>query len=222
MNTPIAYPETPHTPEPWRMDWHFIVAPDPNGIYPDIYIGEIAEADSSEPPRIASPDARIANGHRIVAAVNACRGIPLDALEQDSVHRLIAMLEEATEELAAWRIGAPQDRDDPPPEAVRQCRALLAAVKGETPAEETPLSSPPRFQSYEIAPVRHDGPDGGLEVCAPSQADFWTLYGYIENEGVEAIADRDTQADCEDLLYRITGHRHYYFNRLEEEGEART
>ena len=204
MNTPIAHPETPHTPEPWRMDWHFIVAPDPHGTYPDIYIGEIA------------------NGRRIVAAVNACRGIPTKALEQDSVHRLIAMLAEATEEMEEWLIGAPQHRDDPTQEAVNAWRALLATVKGDRPERETPASGPARFQRYEIAPVRHDGPDGGLEVCAPSQADFWTLYGYIENEGVEAIADRDTKADCEDLLYRITGHRHYYFNRLEEEDEVRT
>lgn len=58
------------------------------------------------------------------------------------------------------------------------------------------MSEIARFQSYEIAPVR------------------------IEDQGARAIADRDTKAACEDLLYRITGHRNYYFNRLEEE-EAR-
>ena len=51
-----------HTPGPWSLDWHFIVAPDPKGIYPDIYIGEIAYEDSEEPGRIASPEEREANG----------------------------------------------------------------------------------------------------------------------------------------------------------------
>ena len=35
-----------HTPGPWQQSWQFIVAPDPNGIHPDIYIAEIAEEDS--------------------------------------------------------------------------------------------------------------------------------------------------------------------------------
>lgn len=36
---------TRHTPGPWHHDWQFIVAPDPAGIHPDIYIAEIVETD---------------------------------------------------------------------------------------------------------------------------------------------------------------------------------
>jgi hypothetical protein len=65
---------TEYTPGPWRQDWQFIVAPDPDGIYPDIYIAEIAEEDSDG--RIASPEQQMANGRLIVAApalLSACR-----------------------------------------------------------------------------------------------------------------------------------------------------
>jgi hypothetical protein len=55
-----------HTPGPWQQHWQFIVAPDPDGIHPDIYIAEIAEEDSEG--RIASPEQQKANGQVIVAA----------------------------------------------------------------------------------------------------------------------------------------------------------
>ena len=45
---------TEHTPGPWRQDWQFIVAPDPDGVHPDIYIAEISEEDGDD--RIASPE----------------------------------------------------------------------------------------------------------------------------------------------------------------------
>jgi hypothetical protein len=63
-----------HTPGPWQQDWQFIVAPDPDGIHPDIYIAEIAEEDSEG--RIASPEQQAANGRLIVAGpalLAACR-----------------------------------------------------------------------------------------------------------------------------------------------------
>ncbi|MGA2497683.1 MAG: hypothetical protein ABSH20_08065 [Tepidisphaeraceae bacterium] len=55
-----------HTPGPWQQHWQFIVAPDPEGIHPDIYIAEIAEEDSEG--RIASPQQQKGNGRLIVAA----------------------------------------------------------------------------------------------------------------------------------------------------------
>jgi hypothetical protein len=65
-----------HTPGPWKQDWQFIVAPDPNGIHADIYIAEIAEEDCDG--RIASPEQQAANGQVIAAAPDllaACRMI---------------------------------------------------------------------------------------------------------------------------------------------------
>jgi hypothetical protein len=55
-----------HTPGPWDCDLDYIVAPDPNGRYPDIYIAEIA--DSDDEGRVASPEQQIANRQLITAA----------------------------------------------------------------------------------------------------------------------------------------------------------
>jgi hypothetical protein len=55
-----------HTPGPWESDWQFIVAPDPNGVHPDIYIAEITETD--EDGRVASPEQQEANALLIAAA----------------------------------------------------------------------------------------------------------------------------------------------------------
>jgi hypothetical protein len=57
---------TQHTPGPWQDDGNFIVAPDPAGTHPDIYIAEIVEAD--EEGRCASKAQQGANG-RLIAAV---------------------------------------------------------------------------------------------------------------------------------------------------------
>jgi hypothetical protein len=62
-----------HTPGPWDHDGKFIVAPDPNGIHPDIYIAEIVQEDSEG--RVASPEQQLANGTLIAAATEV-----LDAL----------------------------------------------------------------------------------------------------------------------------------------------
>jgi len=59
-----------HTPTPWSSDWQFIVAPDPNGRHPDLYIAEIAETDEEDPDRVAPEDQQIANRDLIVRAVN--------------------------------------------------------------------------------------------------------------------------------------------------------
>lgn len=59
---------TAHTPGPWSTDWGFIVAPDPNGVYPDLYIAEIAREDSEEPDRVASLEVQEANARLLAAA----------------------------------------------------------------------------------------------------------------------------------------------------------
>ena len=57
---------TTHTPGPWDCDLDFIVAPDPYGRHPDIYIAEIASSD--EEGRVASDEQQIANRQLITAA----------------------------------------------------------------------------------------------------------------------------------------------------------
>ncbi len=78
----IATTTGQHTPGHWAYDMDFIVAPDPNGRHPDIYIAEIAHADDEG--RIASPEQQDANRKLIAAAPE-----------------LLAALQETTELLSA-------------------------------------------------------------------------------------------------------------------------
>jgi hypothetical protein len=55
-----------YTPGPWDCDLDYIVAPDPNGRHPDIYIAEIAHSD--EEGRVASHEQQHANRQLITAA----------------------------------------------------------------------------------------------------------------------------------------------------------
>lgn len=68
------------------------------------------------------------------------------------------------------------------------------------------------FDNYEISPARRfndqgqPDPDGNnFEVCQPHEAHVWTLYGHIDGEGVDAIADFPTREDAERLFQQITG-----------------
>ena len=54
-----------HTPGPWTIDWQYIVAPDPTGTHPDLYIAEVMVED--EEGRV--PDAKqIEANARLLAA----------------------------------------------------------------------------------------------------------------------------------------------------------
>lgn len=66
MNVSITAPPRNHTPGPWDYHMEFIVAPDPGGMHPDIYIAEIAHSD--EEGRIATPEQQEANRRLIAAA----------------------------------------------------------------------------------------------------------------------------------------------------------
>jgi hypothetical protein len=55
-----------HTPGPWDCDLDYIVAPDPNGRHPDIYIAEIAHCDDEG--RVASYEQQHGNRQLITAS----------------------------------------------------------------------------------------------------------------------------------------------------------
>jgi hypothetical protein len=55
-----------HTPGDWDFDSGFIVAPDPSGKHPDIYIAEIATEDSEG--RIAPDEQHYPNGYLLAKA----------------------------------------------------------------------------------------------------------------------------------------------------------
>lgn len=50
---------------------------------------------------------------------------------------------------------------------------------------------------------RRNGPY--TEPCDDSEAQFWTLYGHIDGEGVQAIGDFATREVAEQVYFRITG-----------------
>jgi hypothetical protein len=67
-----------------------------------------------------------------------------------------------------------------------------------------------RFDDYEISPCqRFEEPDSPgrfyFEVCKPTEANVWTLYGHISGQGVEAIGDFDSFAHAAEVYTRITG-----------------
>ena len=67
MTNDTQHPPAPsHTPGPWDYDLDYIVAPDPNGVHPDIYIAEIAHEDHEG--RVASFEQQDANRRLIAAA----------------------------------------------------------------------------------------------------------------------------------------------------------
>ena len=74
------------------------------------------------------------------------------------------------------------------------------------------MTTYPVYDNYEISPCHRldeDGlpdPSGGfVEVCREDEAEFWTLYGHIEGQGVEAIGDFRSREAAERVCYRITG-----------------
>lgn len=99
--------------------------------------------------------------------------------------------------------------------AVWQVEAALKAAfdAGRHTASQPPhhrTEGPVRFDDYEIQPCRRyidmDEPQVSfVEPCEPAEADFWTLYGHIPGEGVEAIGDFDTRQHAEEVFARITG-----------------
>lgn len=55
-----------HTPGPWDFDFPYIVAPDPSGTHPDLYIAEVARED--EDGRVPPEDEQEANARLLAAA----------------------------------------------------------------------------------------------------------------------------------------------------------
>ena len=93
--------EQAHTPEPWEAD-DFAIEAGPgspaapmriavvsdSSCFPCLDEGEVAKADAEA----------LANARRIAAAVNACAGIPTEALEQGVVGELLT----AVRHLVEW------------------------------------------------------------------------------------------------------------------------
>ena len=111
------HPITRYTPGPWDYDMDYIVAPDPDGRHPDIYIAEIAHSDDEG--RIASPEQQDANRRLIAAAPELLEaldylleqtvdmdlkyGIGLSEGEEDARKKALAAIAKATSQNCDWR-----------------------------------------------------------------------------------------------------------------------
>ncbi len=127
----ISSPDAAHTPEPWDYDMDYIVAPDPSGRHPDIYIAEIAHSDDEG--RVAALEQQEANRRRIVAAVNACRGLSTDALERGIVaqqRQALDRLLTTAGDLDAAIDGVTDQFDDERAELDTACRNATATLAG--------------------------------------------------------------------------------------------
>jgi hypothetical protein len=74
------------------------------------------------------------------------------------------------------------------------------------------MKDKPVYDNYEISGcLRLDDagrPNPGaksVETCGDREAHFWTLYGHINGQGVEAIGDFRSREATEEVFYRITG-----------------
>jgi hypothetical protein len=66
------------------------------------------------------------------------------------------------------------------------------------------------YDNYEISGCRYVGGDEqdgrqAVEPCDDAESQFWTLYGHIDGQGVEAIGDFPSRQVAEEVYYRITG-----------------
>ncbi len=59
------------------------------------------------------------------------------------------------------------------------------------------------YDAYEIHGCK-EYEAGFVEQVEDSEAEFWSLYGHIPNQGVECIGDFKTRCRAEEILQRIT------------------
>lgn len=117
-----------HTPGPWAIE------SDTWLIWGECHDGELgvpilrADTDHRTWGREVAHEERDANVERVVACVNACEGIPTEALDAGVVRELVEALEVLVGEIE-WEIGEEKWGRDP--DALPMARAVLAKVRGE-------------------------------------------------------------------------------------------
>lgn len=104
-----------HTAEPWRVEGNKLIeGPTPGFGIGSVYASSFG-ADTAEME---------ANARRIVSAVNACAGIPTEALEAGVVGDLL---------IEAKKIGMHARLDDLHPKDFQRLRIIVIKTKGESP-----------------------------------------------------------------------------------------
>ena len=132
-STAHTKPAALHTPEPWHYETDYsittIFAPDPTGQNPcGTYVAEI---DGQDVGRFATREQHEANGRRIVAAVNACRGISTEALQQGVVCELVEALDRLLDQIDTLKgESSCIDEDILKGEPYAAARAVIAKATG--------------------------------------------------------------------------------------------
>jgi hypothetical protein len=117
---PDPTPDT-HTPEPWAQDSNdlFAVTADKDGLL--VAVTEVGDRSDAECE---------VNARRIAAAVNACAGIPISALEQGAVAELLEALDyllaQTVDMDLKYGIGLSEGEED----ARAKALAVIAQAKG--------------------------------------------------------------------------------------------
>jgi len=117
--TDDTQPATAHTPEPWR----YVDESTPADA--EIGIRNFAIESASGEWDIASLIFNEANARRIVATINACKGISTDALEE----RVIGELLDTCKQLVEW-VEAYAEEKGLSWEPVHKARAVIAKATG--------------------------------------------------------------------------------------------
>lgn len=135
-NTDDTKPATAHTPEPWAEEY----LPYISGTGADIPSYRIHSPDAPEEYICETNEhlddqVQYANARRIVAAVNACKGISTEALESGAIAQLRHILGElltAAGDLDAAIDGATEEFDDERARLDAACRSAQALLDGGT------------------------------------------------------------------------------------------
>jgi hypothetical protein len=196
-----------HTPEPWFVQ----PSDNPGGLLIKPIPGQVV-AQCDQVPEME------ANASRICAAVNACKGISTESLEQGVVRKLLEALE--AQEMAEWDAQASR-RKGYFARARELRRAALAAARGTLEAGAKIIPAPPPglptpFDAYEIHGMKRLPPQGqeeepvgriinNCEQVSDAEAEFWSLFGHIPSQGLDCIGDFATREHAEEVLARITG-----------------
>jgi hypothetical protein len=194
-------PAATHSPEPWTCSGQAILQDAGGTIIADCEI--VTDTDAQD----VTPDLENANARRIVAAVNACQGVPTNALEQGAVRKLLAALE------GLIHYDWPEELDDSVPwdsnvwANAHAAAALASKSDRRLPTAPPALDLPVSFDAYEIHGIRAYGRGSRrhYQQVADSHAQFWSLFGHIPGQGLDCIGDFATREHAEGVFARITG-----------------
>ena len=207
-----------HAPEPWEHRDNGLIYGQcrENDVEAPI-VCDVIEDSAMQALGMLSP-VEEANARRICAAVNACKGIGTEALEQGIIREMLVRLktllvqidEDVPTDITTRHFAEAYDEASAALRAAVETGAKISSLP--PPAPELPVP----FDAYEIHGMKRLSPQGqeqepigrvinGCEQVSASEAQFWSLFGHIPGQGLDCIGDFATRQHAEEILARITG-----------------